>query len=242
MEIDPNSSTPLYLQIKEYLYNQIKQSAFPKGSRLPSERDLSLMLGVSRMTVRQALQALVQEEIIYPRTSKGYYVSRPRIDQELGILTSFSEEMHQRGLLPTSRIVRAEVQLATPQTMEMLHLSPGAEVVMLQRVRLADNTPIALENAYLAHELCPGILKAHDFSHESLYKVLREVYNCPLSWAKQWVQARLPTPFEQKLLGVDDETPVLSNTRITYTRQDRPLEYVTSVYLSDRYKLTIILR
>ena len=242
MEINPASSTPLYIQIKEHLHQQIQKTVFPGGSRLPSERDLALDLGVSRMTVRQALQALVKEETIYTSTGKGYYVRQPKIDQELGVLTSFSEEVLQRGLTPTSRVVLAELQLPTAEIVEPLHLSPGAEVVVLRRVRLAENTPIALETAYLVHELCPGILQGHDFSRESLYKVLREEYNCPLTWAKQWVQARLPIPSEQKLLGVDGQTPVLSNTRITYTRNDQPVEYVSSIYLSDRYKLTVILR
>ena len=144
--------------------------------------------------------------------------------------------------MPTSRVVIAEIQLATSEILENLHLSPGDEVVILQRVRLAEKTPIALETAYLDYDLCPSILKNHDFSRQSLYKTLREEYNCPLTWAKQWVQARLPTTSEQKLLSVDGQTPVLSNTRITYTRRDRPVEYVSSIYLSDRFKLTIILR
>ncbi len=242
MEINPDSSIPLYIQIKDYLHQQIRSAVFPGGSKLPSERDLSLELGVSRMTVRQALQALVKEDAIYSRTGKGYYVRQPRIDQELGVLTSFSEEVLQRGLLPTSRVILAELQLATAEIVEPLRLSLGAEVVVLRRVRLADNTPIALENAFLVHELCPGILQGHDFSRESLYKILREVYNCPLNWAKQWIQARLPSLSEQKLLEVDSQTPAISTIRVTYTRDDRPVEFVKSIYLSDRYKLTVILR
>jgi GntR family transcriptional regulator len=242
MEINPASSVPLYIQIKDYLHQKVKNGVFPGGTKLPSERDLSLDLGVSRMTVRQALQALVKEDIIYSRTGKGYYACQPRIDQELGVLTSFSEEMLQHGFLPTSRVILAELQLPTPEIAEPLQLSQGAEVVALRRVRLADNRPIALENAFLVHELCPGILQSHDFNKESLYKVLREAYGCPLTWAKQWVQARLPTLSEQKLLDIDGEIPVLSNKRITYTRNDRPVEYVTSIYLGDRYNLAIILR
>jgi len=242
MEINPNSSDPLYIQIKNYLHQQIRSAVFPGGSKLPSERDLSLDLGVSRMTVRQALQELVKEDAIYSRAGMGYYVRQPKIDQELGVLTSFSEEMLQRGLMPTSRVIFADLQLATTEIVEPLRVSLGAEVVVLRRVRLAENSPIALENAFIAHELCPGILQGHDFRQESLYKILREEYNCPLTWAKQWVQARLPTASEQKLLDVNSQTPVLSITRITYTRDDRPVEFAKSIYLSDRYKLTVILR
>jgi GntR family transcriptional regulator len=125
MEINPDSSTPLYIQIRDHLHQQIQSAVFPGGSRLPSERDLALDLGVSRMTVRQALQALVKDDAIYTRTGKGYYVREPKIDQELGILTSFSEEMLQRGLTPTSRVVLAELQLPTAEIAEPLHLSPG---------------------------------------------------------------------------------------------------------------------
>ena len=242
MTIDPDLSVPLYLQIREYLVQKINESVYPSGSRLPSERDLAAYFGVSRVTVRQALNSLIQEGLIYAQTGKGHYVRKTKIDQELGVLTSFTEEMHQRGVAPSSKVVRAEIQLAMLDIIDSLQIKQGTEIVFLQRIRLADDEPIALETAYLPHSICPGIIERFDFSQDSLYKVLREEYGCPLIWAKQRMQARLPTPVEEALLGVTQKTPVLSITRVTYSHQDKPVELVRSVYRGDQYELGIILR
>lgn len=242
MTIDPDLSIPLYQQIRDYLVQKINDSVYPSGSRLPSERDLASYFGVSRVTVRQALNSLIQEGLIYSQTGKGHYVHKTKIDQELGVLTSFTEEMHQRGVVPSSKVIRAEIQLAMLDIIDSLQIQQGTEIVYIQRIRLADDEPIALETAYLPHAVCPGIIERFDFSEESLYKVLREEYACPLIWAKQRMQARLPTSAEVELLGINRQTPVLSITRITYSHQDKPVELVRSIYRGDQYELGIILR
>jgi len=242
MNINPDLSIPLYQQIREHLIQQINDSVYPSGSRLPSERDLASNFGVSRVTVRQALNSLMQEGVIYSQTGKGHYVYKPKLDQELGFLTSFTEEMHQRGVVPSSQVIHAEIQLAMLEITEHLQITPGTEIVFLQRVRKADNEPISLETAYLPHSICPGIVERFDFSNDSLYKVLREEYACPLIWAKQRMQARLPTTVEQNLIGVNQGSPVLSITRITYSHNDHPVELVRSIHRGDQYELGIILR
>jgi len=241
-EIDPNLSIPVYLQIRNYILEKINTSVYPSGSRIPSERDLAKYFKVNRITVRKALHSLMQEGIIYSQTGKGYYVHRPRIDQELGVLTSFSEEMLQRGAVSSNKVIIAEIQPAMLEMAEALQISPGAEIVILQRLRLVDNEPIALETAHLPHKLCPGILEHHDFNKESLYKVLRHDYKHPLIWAKQKIQSRLPTPTEQELVGINHLSPVLSITRTTYTQNDKPIEFVRSIYRGDQYELGVILR
>jgi len=184
----------------------------------------------------------MQEGVIYSQTGKGHYVYKPKLDQELGVLTSFTEEMHQRGVDPSSKVIHAEIQLAMLEITEHLQITPGTEIVFLQRVRQADNEPIALETAYIPHSICPGIVERFDFGNDSLYKVLREEYACPLFWAKQRMQARLPTPIEQKLISVNQGSPVLSITRTTYSHNDHPVELVRSIYRGDQYELGIILR
>lgn len=241
MDIDPNSPIPLYLQIKEVLIKDIQAGVYPTGTRLPSERELASLYNVSRMTARTALQALTQEGVIFSQTGKGNYVRKPKINQQLGILSSFTEEMQQRGMTASSRLITAEIIPASPYIAQELQVPIKAEIVFLQRIRLANDVPIALESTYLVHELCPNILEAHDFSKESLYKVLREVYSCPLNWARQSIQACLPNAAEQKLLDISPNTPVLSNTRTVFTRQDKPIEFVNSIYNGEMYDLKVIL-
>ncbi len=238
MNADP--STPLYTQIKDHLHAQIQQGIYAPGARLPSERELALEFGVSRMTARQALQELIQDGLAYSRVGKGTFVCPPKID--LTVLTSFSEESRQRGMTPGSRVLKAALAPADAATARWLQIAPGTEIVVLTRLRLANDRPLAIETAHLDHRLCPAILDRHDFARESLYEVLRQQYGWVMVWADQIIEARQPTHEECHLLEMDRQIPVLGLTRVTYDRQDRPIEFVTSVYRGDQYRLHAVLR
>lgn len=242
MLLNLNGATPLYIQIRDLLQAQIENGAFAVGDRLPSERELSEAYGVSRMTARQALQLLQQGGLTQRQVGKGTYVSRPQIDQELRELTSFTQDMAQRGLRPHNRVLRAELLAADSDIAGQLNAETGAEIVVLGRVRLADGKPIALETAHLLHRLCPGILERHDFANESLYRVLQEEYGLRLVWASQLIGARMPDRAERAALGLAARVPVLSLHRVSYDSEDRPIEVVRSCYHSERYQLRTVLR
>lgn len=215
---------------------------FEVGARLPSERELAERYNVSRMTARQALRALAQEGLTHTRVGKGTFVSTPKIDHRLQALTSFSEDMQQRGLHPSSRVLISEVRSADDLTANRLQVVPGSEIVVLSRVRLADAQPLALEITHLPHDLCPKLLEQHDLSNVSLYDVLRRVYGLVLVWADQVIETRSPTLHEREALSLAHNVPVLSLTRVTYDDKDHPVEFVRSVYRGDQYQLRVILR
>ena len=242
MSLQHESAVPLYIQLKELLQSQIKSGDYAIGARLPSERELAQRYGVSRMTARQSLQALAQEGLINSRVGKGTFVSAPKIDQELRTLTSFSEDMQQRGLAPSSRILVAEVRPADQEIAGRLQVAGGSDVAVLKRVRLADAQPLAVETTHVSYRLCPGLLDRYDFSRVSLYDVLRRDYGWELVWADQIIETRLPDEAECAVLHVGKRTPVLCFTRVTYNNDDRPLEFVRSMYRGDRYQLRTILR
>jgi GntR family transcriptional regulator len=242
MPLDHESTTPLYIQLKEHLRMQIEAGVFPPGARLPSERELAQTFQMSRMTVRQALQLLAKDGFVTSHIGKGTYVRRPRIAQELRFLTSFTEDMRQRDMTPSSRVIRAALDHADEDVAEHLRVAVGAETVLLSRVRLADNEPMVWEICHLKHHLCPGILDHHDFSEESLYQVLREVYGLRLIWAEETAGARMPNKEERDVLDMDSRTPILSRTRVTYIEYDQPVEYVRSACRSDRYQFRAVLR
>ncbi|HML21963.1 MAG TPA: GntR family transcriptional regulator [Aggregatilinea sp.] len=242
MTIDRDSTVPLYIQLKEHLRQQIENGSYAPGSRLPSERELADTFQVSRMTARQAIRLLATDGFISAHVGKGTFVLKPRIDQELLLLTSFTEDIRQRGMTPRSRIIRAGIERANQEEAEQLKVSEGAEVIMLSRVRLADEDPIAWEICTINHRMCPGILDRHNFGQDSLYQVMRDEYGIRLLWADQLISARMPSREEREALDLDTKTPVLSLTRVTYTDHDQPAEYVRSVYRCDRYQLRTILR
>jgi GntR family transcriptional regulator len=237
-----DSPVPLYVQIKDYLRLNIQNGVFAVNQRIPSERQLAEQFDVNRLTVSKALSELAQEGLIYSRVGKGTYVRPTRIDQALQSLTSFTEDMNNRGKKASSRVLYAGVDPADEEIARALSILPGVEVVVLHRVRMADRLPIALERSHIIYALCPGIVDQHDFSQDSLYRVLRETYNLRLTYAHQTIEAHTAGEAEQTALEAGPCTPILQITRVTYNDDDQPIEYVRSSYRGDRYKFYTILR
>jgi GntR family transcriptional regulator len=242
MKIRHESPVPLYVQLKEHLHAQIETGAIPPGSRLPSERELAREFDVSRMTARQALQALSREKAICFRVGKGTFAEPPKIELLRGGLTSFTEEMRKRNLTPSSRVLKAEIRPADVAVAQRLNIPFGSEIVYLSRLRFVEGVPLAIENSHLVHHVCPGILEKHDLSRESLYEVLRGDYQCALVWAEEFVGSRLAAARERRLLGIDSRVPLISIERVTYTHKDRRVEYVSAVLRGDRHQLHVVLR
>ena len=242
MPLQHESAIPLYSQIKILLQNQIESGIFAVGARLPSERELAERYDVSRMTARQALRSLAQVGLTHTRVGKGTFVSAPKINHELRVLTSFSEDIQQRGLQPSSRVLVAEVRLADDLIANRLRVVSGSEIVVLSRVRLAGDQPLALETTHLPHHRCPQLIERYDFSQVSLYNILRRDYGLALVWADQVIETRSPKLHECEALKLDKNIPVLSFTRVTYNEEDHPIEFVRSVYRGDQYQLRVILR
>jgi len=239
--IDRKSPVPIYYQLKEALKQQIESGALKPHERVPSERELEERYRISRMTARRALQELEAEGYIYRAQGKGSFVAEPKIRQGLLWLTSFTEDMRERGMRAGARVLRVEV-VRDERVARRLGVGPEEEFVLLQRLRTADGEPMALETSYLRHSLCPG-LEGLDFADRSLYRTLQEEYGLRLGRAEQTVEAAVANTFEAELLGVKPGTPMLSMERITYLDDNRtPIEYVRSLYRGDRYKLYVELK
>ena len=230
-----NHPLPLYVQLSDTLRADIHAQRLEPHQQLPSERDLCLRFKVSRMTVRQALIDLTREGLIYSRVGKGTFVSEPKIDQQLKTLTGFSQEMSSRGSATSSRVLEAKLVSADQEVAQTLRIPIGSEVILLSRVRLADQVPLAIETVRLPHRLVPNLLR-HDFSTESLYDVLEREFNYRLTRAEQTIEAALASPRDAALLQLVPPVAVLMMERLTFTDQDALIEYVQSAYRGDRYK------
>lgn len=229
------SSTPLYIQLKDTLTAEIQAGRYQPQQRLPSERELCERYQVSRMTVRQAISGLIRDGWVYARVGKGTFVSVPKFSQELRSLTGFNQDVRQHDGRPSSEVLEAKIIPANPELAETLKVFPNAEVVLLSRLRLADGVPLAMETAYLPHGLFPGLLQ-HDFTTQSLYAVIENQYHMPLVRAEQTIEAALAGSIEQEQLGMNTPAAVLRIERRTFTHQDLIVEYVESTYRGDRYK------
>ena len=241
MVLNKKSPVPLYLQVKEIFSQKIDSGELRPHDRLPSERELGEELGISRMTVRQALTQLTHDGRIYTIVGKGTYVAPPRIDQDLHQLTGFTEDMRTRGLTTSSRIIEAALLPAPPDLAEALQIRPGAMMVKLEHLRLADGVPLALVADYLPHHLCPDVLE-HDMATRSLYAVLRDHYGLKLVRARQTVQAALANQREADLLGLSWPSAILHMDRTTFLDDNQIIVYARTAYRGDRYIFHVMLR
>lgn len=239
--IDSSLPKPLYEQIKDYILHNIQTGEFQPGARIPSERELSRQLGVSRLTVNKALKELEQSGWLTVQIGKGTFITDTKINQALDSLTSFTEEMAKRGQETQSRVLDALELTASDEIARILDILPGTPIITLKRVRLANAEPVALETSTLPAAICPGILREHDFSRESLYAVLRKHYNVLITHAEQTFEARSATAEEASRLQIEPVSPILYITRVTYADDQRPIEYVQSAYRGDRYKFRALL-
>jgi GntR family transcriptional regulator len=227
---DRNVSTPLYLQLAQGLRQAISAGFVGGGEALPSERLLSEQTGASRVTIRRALEQLIDEGLIVRRHGSGTYLA-PRIQQPGSDLTSFSNDTQNRGAAPSSVWIMKSLGQANEEEAAALNLSLGASVVHLARVRLANGEPLAIEEAVLAADLLPPIEAIGD----SLYAALGTKNNRPVR-GNQRLTASLATSIEAGLLSIRENSEVLRIERRTFRADGRPVELTRSAYRGDRYE------
>ncbi len=234
-----DSSLPHYRRIADVLGASIRSGALAVGGRVPSERELSVEFGVSRMTARGALKALVEQGLVSSVGSRGYFVAASRIDQRLQTLTSFTEEVRRSGRRASSVVLSARTVVAPEDVLGPLGLKPGERVHHLLRLRLADGVPVALESAHVPEALAPGLLDAADFATESLYATLKRVFGILPVEAENTFESAPAAASDAPILDVAVGAPVLRMTRLSLTAEGRPIEFVQSVYRGDRFTMRV---
>ncbi len=241
-DVDKTSPVPIYYQIKELFEERIESGDFEPHQRLPSERDLEKKYDISRMTARRALTELESEGYAYREQGKGSFVAEPKLRQALLELTGFTEDMKKRRMTPGAQVIEQKIIEGNEELAAKLEVDNEAKIFLLQRIRLANGEPLAIETSHLRYEMCDGI-EEYDFGDRSLYDTLRKDFDIRLSRAKQSVEATLADEFEAEKLEVEEGTPMLMTERTTYLGdEETSIEYARSVYRGDRYKLFVELR
>jgi GntR family transcriptional regulator len=205
------------------------------GQSIPSERQLSLDLGVSRLTVRAALDDLVREGHLVRRRGAGTFVSEPKIAQEL-TMSSFTEDMRSRGMRPDSRTLELRVVTAGARLGRFLHVSPSEPVVLAKRLRLADGETMAIETLHVPQALVPGLV-AKDLEARSFYDLLRERYGIHIVGGVQTIEPTVTNEEESAALGVPLHSPAFLFERVSRAESDEIVEFVNSIYRGDRYRI-----
>lgn len=237
--LDASSDIPLYRQLYRVLQSKIKNSELRPNDKIPSERSLAATYGISRYTVRKAIDLLLAEGLAYRQHGRGIYVSPVHINNKLK-LTGFSEQMERYGIPHESQVACAQEIKADEDIAGHLDIDAGDTVYALKRIRLLGGKPLGVEWAYLPLDYLSGLTN-YDFSEVSLYETLEKELGIQLDHAEQTIRAREATPEELGLLNLENPGVVLELQRETYDEFARVIEYCLSAYHPERYTLTVFL-
>ena len=230
------SATPRYIQIHNQIKARIEAGEWQSEKRLPAERELAETFGVSRMTLRQAIQTLVDEGILERKVGSGTYVAEQKVAERALGMTSFTELMSATGRVAKTQTISYKMTSPSASEMEQLNLSENDEVLVMERLRMGDNEPILLERATVPATLVHGFSR-HDLT-ESLYHTLAKAGTKP-GRAEQTISASLANERLSELLQIKRGDAILSVRQVSFDQNDRPFEYVRSYYVGERFEFKL---
>jgi GntR family transcriptional regulator len=234
--IDPYNALPKYYQLASILRQKIEDGEWEPRSPIPSERQLEILYNVSRTTTREAIDHLVRQGYLYREHGRGTFVSPQKLQKGLMELTSFSEDLVKRGIIPGQIIIGLDWVVPSQKILQKLELPAGTEVLCIKRIRLGDQTPIGLQTSYLALDRSKEINREELESFGSLYRILTEKFGIIPSEADETLEVALATPEEASLLTVEPGSPLLLNERVLFSQTRTPVEYVKILYRGDKYR------
>jgi GntR family transcriptional regulator len=224
----------VYIRIHDEIKGEIENGVWKVGDRLPSERELSETFGVSRMTLRQAIQTLSEEGILDRRVGSGTYVASQKVQEMMKGTTSFTEIMLAQNRVPSSRTLAYFVAKPSISEMEKLQLEAGEDILRMERIRYADGLPICYEVASIPYRLVEEFSKSEVTSH--FYKTLEEKGEYKIGEAEQTISAMLASEKVSDYLNVKRGAAILRLRQVSYLEDKTPFEYVRSQYVGSRFE------
>jgi GntR family transcriptional regulator len=237
-EIQVSSPTPLYEQIKAILRSRVLDGTYKPHEQLPSESEMMTAFNVSRITVRQALNDLQNEGLVFRIHGKGTFVSKPKAFQDLGRLQGFGEAMRKMGYETFARVVSMRTVVPSAQVQERLHLSKRAKVTELQRIRFLNREPISLDVTYLPADIGARLAK-EDLASRDIFVILENDYGMSLGHADLQIGSTLADERLAGQLQVEEGSPVLVIERTTHTTDGKPIDYEHLYYRGDAFQYKV---
>lgn len=229
------TAVPLYIQIAESLLDQIEAGKLPPGHRLPPERALSRSLGVNRLTLRQALDVLETQGLLIRRPGHGTHIAAPKIERQAGKLISFTRGMERRGYKPRARVIKFIERNVEAAVAVHLKLPVSGMVYEIHRLRLINKEPVLLEHFIVPLDRFPHLAR-HDLAKRSLYEIFETEYGIAVSRARQSLEPVIATEYEAELLKIKPGAPLMLERRLSFDRQERPVEYSKDLFRGDRFR------
>ena len=226
---------PLYAQVAAALASDIAGGTLNPGAQIPPEDGLIERFGVSRTTVRKAIESLVARGLVEIRRGKGTFVAEPKIRQDLTELSGFVEDMVALGRTPTARLLDKRPVAADNATAHHLGVLPGTQVYRIERIRLADGVAMSFDRTYLPLEIGRKIAR-NDLESEPIFALLEDKYNVPLIEAEYQLEAVTADEHVAEALGVDIGSAIFLIERTSYTEGHEPIDYERLYYRGDLIK------
>ena len=234
--VNRQSKLPLHQQIYELLRSNMVQSLWKAGDLFPTELELMDEYQVSRATIRQVMDRLVSEGLIYRQQGRGTFIAEPTLEQGLTRIISFTEDMRRRGLASETQILAMQAIPASEEVAARLGIKPGETVAYLKRLRIANNEPLCIEESHLIDKMCPGIFE-FDFATQPLREILDTKYDIRITRALQRIHACSAGPETAKLLHVNPHAALLLIERTSFNEWEVPVEFLRLHFRGDRYAL-----
>lgn len=237
--INKQSKIPIYYQLEEVIKQEISDKGLVSHSPIPSEREYAEKYGISRMTVRQAINNLVNQGILYRARGRGTFISEQKFEQDISQLTSFSEDMRERNLTPSTKIIKMDELNGPSPAHDKLNLTVRDTVYEIVRLRLANEQPIALETIFTPKKIVGELTEKQ--VETSFYRYLENELGLSIQRGFQSIEASLATSEEMGYLKIKKNDPVLVMYRTSFLDDalGTPVEFVKSIYRADRYKFNI---
>ncbi|MBM7539903.1 GntR family transcriptional regulator [Amphibacillus cookii] len=237
--INKDSPIPIYYQLEEIIKQKMQSEELQPGDLLPSEREYAEAYHISRMTVRQAINNMVNAGLLYRQKGRGTFVAEQKFEQDLSGLTSFSEDMKKRNLNPSNQLISIQLINNIPLINDRLNLNTDDFIYEIKRLRLANEEPIALETIYTPEKIVGEIDQAH--VTKSFYDYIENQLNLKIKHGIQTIEAALANKDEIKYLNIKKGDPILLMQRTSFLigQEGTPIEYVKSAYRADKYKFNM---
>jgi len=229
--LDRSKPLALYYQVAEILRQRIRDEELQPGDAIPTEEELQRLFGVSRATIRQAVRALVSDGLLRLERPRGTFVTYSKLQETLPELISFSNEVRRQGLEPSARVLFVGLESAPAHTAARLGIGEGEITLRLDRLRLANDNPVALMHSHLAPWV--GLTPDDDYAG-SLHTLLAR-RGIHLVDADQIIEAVMATEEQARLLLCGRRDALLKVDRVTYSTEGQTIEHVVALYRADRY-------
>jgi GntR family transcriptional regulator len=232
------NETPMYLQFAEKFRQMILNGEYKVGDIFPPEVEMAKKYGVARITIRNAINELVQDNLLTRRSGKGTFVQEPKIERQLVHVAGFTEHMQSRGIKAGALSVEVNRIKADAKLAASLHIAVGSEVIEFIRIRLTNEVPVAIERSYLPRDLCPGI-EEENLENNSLYMLLETKYALRPYHSSKTIELTRATHKEAKMLNVSKGASLFLMVATVFTEDNRVMEFAKILFIGERFRFQV---